>query len=86
MSKNIEGKVVVTSGATVVRGARRVERIESLAGELTGRGGRALAVATDVTLSQPEDVDINEILYRPTRQELWRTADGGAHWTEVRLR
>ena len=22
----------------------------------------------------------------PTRQELWRTADGGAHWSEVRLR
>jgi NADP-dependent 3-hydroxy acid dehydrogenase YdfG len=36
-------------GATVVLGARRIERIESLAGELTGRGGRALAMATDVT-------------------------------------
>ncbi len=66
MSKQIEGKVVVITGAssglgeaaarhlsaegaTVVLGARRAERIESLAGELTGRGGRALAVATDVT-------------------------------------
>ena len=66
MSTNIEGKVVVITGAssglgeaaarqlsaegaTVVLGARRVERIASLAGELTGRGGRALAVATDVT-------------------------------------
>jgi NADP-dependent 3-hydroxy acid dehydrogenase YdfG len=66
MSQNIEGKVVVITGAssglgeaaarhlsaegaTVVLGARRVERIESLAAELTGRGGRALAMVTDVT-------------------------------------
>jgi NADP-dependent 3-hydroxy acid dehydrogenase YdfG len=66
MSNDIEGKVVVitgassgngeatarllcTHGATVVLGARRLERIQSLASELTGRGGKALAVATDVT-------------------------------------
>jgi NADP-dependent 3-hydroxy acid dehydrogenase YdfG len=36
-------------GASVVLGARRVDRIQSLADELTGRGGKALAVATDVT-------------------------------------
>jgi NADP-dependent 3-hydroxy acid dehydrogenase YdfG len=36
-------------GATVVLGARRVERIQSLAKELTAKGGKALAVATDVT-------------------------------------
>lgn len=36
-------------GAAVVLGARRLDRIEALAGELTDRGGRALAVATDVT-------------------------------------
>src|SRR5947209_13876698 len=66
MSHNIEGKVVVitgassglgeatarhltATGATVVLGARRVDRLQSLADELTGRGGKALAVATDVT-------------------------------------
>ena len=66
MSNNIEGKIVVITGASsglgeatarllsaegasVVLGARRVERIQSLANELTGRGGRALAVTTDVT-------------------------------------
>jgi NADP-dependent 3-hydroxy acid dehydrogenase YdfG len=66
MNNNIEGKVIVitgassgngeatarllsTQGASVVLGARRVERIEALAKELTGRGGKALAVATDVT-------------------------------------
>jgi NADP-dependent 3-hydroxy acid dehydrogenase YdfG len=63
---NIEGKVVVITGAssglgeaaarhlsslgaTVVLGARRVDRIQALAKELIDRGGQALAVATDVT-------------------------------------
>ena len=36
-------------GATVVLGARRADRINSLAGELAGKGGKALARATDVT-------------------------------------
>jgi NADP-dependent 3-hydroxy acid dehydrogenase YdfG len=66
MSNNIEGKVVVITGASsglgeatarllsaqgavLVLGARRVDRLQSLAGELTGRGGKALAVCTDVT-------------------------------------
>ena len=66
MSDNIEGKVVVITGASsglgeaaarllsaegasVVLGARRVDRIESLASALTDKGGKALAVATDVT-------------------------------------
>lgn len=66
MSNNIEGKVVVITGASsgngeatarhlsaqgasVVLGARRVDRIQSLADKLTGHGGKALAVATDVT-------------------------------------
>lgn len=66
MSTNIEGKVVVITGAssglgeaaarllseqraTVVLGARRFDRIQALADELNGSGGKALAVATDVT-------------------------------------
>ncbi|GAC1467665.1 MAG: SDR family oxidoreductase [Ktedonobacteraceae bacterium] len=66
MSKNIEGKVIVITGASsglgeatarllcaqgasVVLGARRVERIQSLADELTRNGGKALAIPTDVT-------------------------------------
>ena len=66
MSNNIEGKVVVITGASsglgeatarllsaqgasVVLGARRVERLQSLANELTRSGGKALAVTTDVT-------------------------------------
>ena len=66
MSDNIEGKVVVITGASsglgeasarllsaegasVVLGARREDRIKSLAHELTARGAKALAVPTDVT-------------------------------------
>jgi NADP-dependent 3-hydroxy acid dehydrogenase YdfG len=66
MSNNIEGKVVVITGAssglgeataralsaqgaTVVLGARREDRIHSLANELTGSGGKAIAVSVDVT-------------------------------------
>ncbi len=66
MSKNVEGKVVVitgassglgaatarllaSQGASVVLGARRAERLETLAQELKKEGGKALAVATDVT-------------------------------------
>jgi NADP-dependent 3-hydroxy acid dehydrogenase YdfG len=66
VSDNIEGKVVVITGASsglgkasarllsadgarVVLGARRHDRIEALAGELTGKGGKAIAVTTDVT-------------------------------------
>src|SRR5258705_6176017 len=36
-------------GATVVLGARRIDRLQSLAAELTTAGGKALAMATDVT-------------------------------------
>ena len=36
-------------GASVALGARRVERLQSLAGDLTAHGGKALALATDVT-------------------------------------
>ena len=66
MSNNIEGKVIVITGAssgmgeaaarrlsaqgaTVVLGARRIERLEALAGEITAARGKALAVETDVT-------------------------------------
>ncbi len=42
-------RLLSAEGATVVLGARRVERLKSLADELTANGGKALAVATDVT-------------------------------------
>jgi NADP-dependent 3-hydroxy acid dehydrogenase YdfG len=43
-------RLLSAQGATVVLGARRVDRIQSLAKELTANGGKALAMATDVTL------------------------------------
>jgi NADP-dependent 3-hydroxy acid dehydrogenase YdfG len=66
MSNNIEGKVVVITGASsglgeatarllsaqgamVALGARRADRLQALAEQLTRNGGRALALATDVT-------------------------------------
>lgn len=65
MESNIEGKVVVITGASsglgeatarhlsaqgakVALGARRAERIQSLAEELIRNGGEAIAVTTDV--------------------------------------
>lgn len=71
MSDNIEGKVVVITGASsglgeatarhlsaqgasVVLGARRIERLQSLADELNNLGGKAVAMQTDVT--DPEQV------------------------------
>ncbi|WP_057937777.1 SDR family oxidoreductase [Algoriphagus resistens] len=66
MLNNIQGKVVVITGASsglgeaaaknladmgavVVLGARRAERIERLVEEIQAKGGKGLAVATDVT-------------------------------------
>ncbi|MCK5771322.1 SDR family oxidoreductase [Algiphilus sp.] len=66
MTDNIQGKVVVITGASsgngeatarhlaergaiVVLGARRKERIEKLAADLTAAGHKAMAIETDVT-------------------------------------
>ena len=66
MGNNVEGKIVVITGAssglgeaaarhlsalgaTIVLGARREDRIRSLADELGARDGKALAITTDVT-------------------------------------
>jgi NADP-dependent 3-hydroxy acid dehydrogenase YdfG len=42
-------RLLSAQGASVVLGARRVTRIQSLADELTSSGGKALAIMTDVT-------------------------------------
>src|SRR6266700_3687603 len=47
-------RLLCSQGATVVLGARRAERLQSLAKELTSRGGKAIAITTDV--SQREQV------------------------------
>ncbi len=42
-------RLLAAEGASVVLGARRVERIQSLANEINSKGGKAIFVATDVT-------------------------------------
>jgi len=42
-------RLLSAEGASLALGARRLDRIEALARELKGRGGRAIAVATDVS-------------------------------------
>src|SRR5512140_3392203 len=37
------------AGATVVLGARRADRLKTLADDLNGRGSKAIAIVTDVT-------------------------------------
>src|SRR5882724_7270412 len=66
MSNNVEGKIVVVTGASsglgeatarllsaqgasVVLGARRTDRLAALVDALTSNGGKAIALATDVT-------------------------------------
>jgi NADP-dependent 3-hydroxy acid dehydrogenase YdfG len=42
-------RLLSAEGANVALGARRVDRIQSLADELNAKGGKAIAIATDVT-------------------------------------
>lgn len=50
-------RMLSAEGAIVVLGARRTERIEALAKEITGKGGKALAIATDVSrLAQVQEL------------------------------
>jgi len=42
-------RLLSAQGASIVLGARRKDRIEALAAELTGKGGKAIALTTDVT-------------------------------------
>ena len=55
------------AGAAVALGARRVDRIEALAERINGEGGRAIAVAVDVTDPQQAHAFIDE-----TRAQLGR--------------
>ncbi len=76
-SNNIEGKVVVITGASsglgeatarhlaaqgaiIALGARRVERIDQIAKDITANGGKAIAVATDVTNADAVQALVNK--------------------------
>ena len=70
MTEGIKDEIVVVTGPSSGFGeaTARLPSAEGAIVVLGARGGKALAMTTDV--SQREEVDINEILYRPTRQEL----------------
>ena len=66
-------RLLARQGARVVLGARRVDRLQALVEDITRQGGEALALATDVTDRTQvqrlvDDMDVNKILFRPTRQ------------------
>jgi NADP-dependent 3-hydroxy acid dehydrogenase YdfG len=61
MTQNIDGKVVVITGASSGLGEAAAKHV-NIKGVLYGIG----AV---LPIMQPAQIDINEILYRPTRQE-----------------
>ena len=73
MSNNIEGKVVVITGASsglgestarhlamlgasVVLGARSKDRLDAIVKDIEAKGGKALALAADVTKRQTSKV------------------------------
>lgn len=58
------------AGATVVLAARRLEKLEALAGEIKSAGGKALAVSMDVT--DPASV---EAAFKTVQDELGSPAD-----------
>ena len=68
MTEGIKDEIVVVTGPSSGFGeaTARLPSAEGAIVVLGARGGKALAMTTD----QREEVDINEILYRPTRQEL----------------
>jgi short-subunit dehydrogenase len=55
-------KCVAREGAFVVLAARRLERLESLKGEIEGAGGRAIAIAGDINSQQYRERLIGETL------------------------
>jgi NADP-dependent 3-hydroxy acid dehydrogenase YdfG len=79
MKNNIEGKVIVITGASsglgeaaakhlaeqgakVVLGARRIDRLQALAEELSKNGNQAIALATDVTQVEQVKALVNEAI------------------------
>lgn len=57
-------RLLAERGATVVLGARRVERLESLAADITAAGGSAIARALDVTSRQDVQAFADHVVER----------------------
>lgn len=61
------------NGAKVVLGARRTEQLQQLVEEVKSKGGVAIdpsAIANGViyALSRPDDVEVGDIVIRPSKQ------------------
>ena len=72
--------LLASRGAKLVLGARRPDELDAAAREVEAMGGEAAHLRTDVTppeaiaramafaIEQPDDVDVNDIVVRPTAQ------------------
>ncbi|GJL40379.1 TPA: SDR family NAD(P)-dependent oxidoreductase [Enterobacter chengduensis] len=49
--------------------ARRLDRINALVDQIIQQGGQAIARSVLFAIEQPGNVDINEIVVRPTQEE-----------------
>lgn len=71
MNQNIEGKVIVITGASSGMGeAADVQQANKDDVGAVGLSSESFARVVAFAISQPEDMDINEIIFRPTAQEL----------------
>ncbi|MFJ1761299.1 SDR family oxidoreductase [Amycolatopsis sp. NPDC088138] len=57
-------RLLAERGAAVVVGARRADRLDELVGDITDRGGRAVACATDVTVQ----ADVERLVARAVEE------------------
>jgi NADP-dependent 3-hydroxy acid dehydrogenase YdfG len=62
---------LAASGAKVAVAARRKDKLDEVVAAIVAEGGAAKAYARAIAyaIGQPDDVDINEIVLRPTSQE-----------------
>ena len=70
-------KVLAGAGAAVVCAARRVNEIERVAAEIVAAGGRAIAVATDVTSAAALDALAERAVAEFGGLDIWVNNAGG---------
>ncbi|HEY1326920.1 MAG TPA: SDR family oxidoreductase [Casimicrobiaceae bacterium] len=61
---------LAAQGAAVVLGARRIERLEAIVADLTGRGAKAIALATDVTRAEQVKQLVDTAIERHARLDV----------------
>lgn len=71
-------KVLAGAGASVVCAARRVDEIERVASEIRAEGGKAIAVATDVTDDEAVEALAQAAVEEFGRLDIWINNAGGS--------